>query len=63
MKLRTQQIIANETRVADVIEPLAGSYYVESLTADIEEGAKKFMNEIEEMGGFMKSLEDGFFLN
>lgn len=62
MKLRTQQIIAYETRVADVVDPMAGSYYVEALTSEIETGARKFMEEVQGRGGFIACLDDGYFL-
>lgn len=60
--LRTQQIIAHETGVADVIDPLAGSYYVEWLTDKMEEGANEYFRKIEEVGGVMAGIEKGFFM-
>ncbi|MBI5014890.1 MAG: methylmalonyl-CoA mutase [Deltaproteobacteria bacterium] len=62
MKLRTQQIIAHESRVADVVDPLGGSYYVEALTSEIEADARGFMDEVERRGGFVACLEQGWFL-
>ncbi len=59
--LRTQQIIAEETRVADVIDPLGGSYYVEALTNDIEEAVNKILAEVEAMGGSLAAIENGYF--
>jgi methylmalonyl-CoA mutase N-terminal domain/subunit len=59
--LRTQQIIAYETGVASTIDPLAGSYYVESLTSSIEEGAQKYLGRIDQMGGTLAAIEAGFF--
>ncbi|HSG82516.1 MAG TPA: methylmalonyl-CoA mutase family protein [Gemmatimonadota bacterium] len=59
--LRTQQILAYETGVANVIDPLAGSYYVEWLTDRMEEDAERIFAEIDEMGGAVKGIEDGYF--
>ncbi len=58
--LRTQQIIAHETGVADVIDPFAGSYYVERLTDRIEEEAFNYINRIDALGGALKAIEMGF---
>lgn len=58
--LRTQQIIAHETGVADVIDPFAGSYYVERLTDRIEEEAFNYINRIDDLGGALKAIEMGF---
>ncbi|HDN73857.1 methylmalonyl-CoA mutase [Archaeoglobales archaeon ex4484_92] len=58
--LRTQQIIAEESGVADVVDPLGGSYYVEWLTDRIEEEAMKYIEKIDEMGGMIKAIESGF---
>jgi methylmalonyl-CoA mutase N-terminal domain/subunit len=60
--LRTQQIIAYETGVAAVTDPLAGSYYVEWLTNKMEEGANEYFKKIEEIGGVMAGIEKGFFM-
>ncbi len=57
--LRTQQIIMWESGLRDVADPLAGSYYVEWLTDQIEKEAWKIYNRVEELGGFMKGLADG----
>lgn len=57
--LRTQQIIAFESGVADTADPLAGSYFVESLTTDMEKGIREIMDEIEERGGSVKAIEEG----
>lgn len=59
--LRTQQILAYETGVPNVIDPLAGSYYVESLTNKMEEEAEKYFEEIERRGGVLKGIEEGYF--
>ncbi len=58
--LRTQQIIAYESGVADTIDPLAGSYYVESLTNSLEQQAESYIAQIDAMGGAVKSIENGY---
>ena len=58
--LRVQQILMHETNIPAVADPLGGSYYVEALSAEIEERAWAFFEQIEENGGFIASLEDGF---
>ena len=58
--LRTQQIVANESGAADSIDPLAGSYYIESLTNQIEEGAFKLISRIDDLGGATAAIEKGF---
>jgi methylmalonyl-CoA mutase N-terminal domain/subunit len=58
--LRTQQIIASETGVADWVDPLAGSYAVEFLTDSIEAGAREYLAKIEDMGGMVAAIEQGF---
>ena len=58
--LRTQQIIAEETGVINSIDPLAGSYQVESMTNDIEEKAWEYINRIDEMGGMLAAIDRGF---
>ena len=58
--LRTQQIVAYETGVADTVDPLAGSYYVEALTNEIERLAFNYIKKIDEMGGAVKAVECGF---
>ncbi|MEE8422568.1 MAG: methylmalonyl-CoA mutase family protein [Dehalococcoidia bacterium] len=58
--LRTQQIIAYETGAADTIDPLAGSYYVESLTNQLEQQANAIMDRIEDIGGAVASIETGY---
>jgi methylmalonyl-CoA mutase N-terminal domain/subunit len=60
--LRTQQIIAYETGVADVVDPLAGSYYVEWLTDEMERQANEYFRKIEEVGGVMAGIEKNFFM-
>lgn len=59
--LRTQQIIAHETGIPNVIDPLGGSYYVEWLTDQMEEGAYRIFDEIDALGGVMKAIEAGYF--
>ena len=61
MALRTQQIIAEETNVASVIDPLGGSYYVESLTNELEKRIFALLDEVEERGGTLKLIEEGWF--
>ena len=58
--LRTQQIIAHESGVADTIDPLAGSYLVEYLTDEIEQRAMEYIQKIDEMGGALKAIEQGY---
>ena len=58
--LRTQQIIAYESGVADIIDPLAGSYYVEWLTDKIEEEALRYIEKIDSMGGAVEAIEKGY---
>jgi methylmalonyl-CoA mutase, N-terminal domain len=58
--LRTQQIVAYESGVANIVDPLAGSYYIEQLTDKIEEEAWNYINKIEEMGGMVKAIEKGY---
>ncbi|HEY8449220.1 MAG TPA: methylmalonyl-CoA mutase family protein, partial [Bacillota bacterium] len=57
---RTQQILAYETGVADTIDPLAGSYYVEHLTNEIERRAREYIRRIDEMGGAVRAIEQGY---
>uniref|UniRef100_A0A7C3UJW0 Methylmalonyl-CoA mutase n=1 Tax=Geoglobus ahangari TaxID=113653 RepID=A0A7C3UJW0_9EURY len=58
--LRTQQIIAEESGVTDTVDPLGGAYYVEWLTDQIEEEAMKYIEKIDEMGGMVRAIEEGF---
>ncbi len=58
--LRTQQIVAYESGLADVIDPLAGSYYVEALTNKIEKEAWEYINKIDELGGAVEAIEKGY---
>jgi len=58
--LRTQQIIAHESGVANTVDPLGGSYYVEALTKNMEEGAYAYFKKLDEMGGIVSAIEKGF---
>ena len=58
--LRTQQLIAYETGVADTVDPLAGSYYIEKLTDEIEARAQAYIDTIEKMGGPVVAIEKGY---
>ena len=59
--LRTQQLIAYETGVTNVVDPLGGSWYVESLTDKIEKEAEEYFKEIDELGGVIPAIEKGYF--
>jgi methylmalonyl-CoA mutase, N-terminal domain len=61
--LRTQQIVAFESGVVDTVDPLAGSYFVESLTNEVEEAAWKLVEKIDSMGGSVSAIEQGFIQN
>jgi methylmalonyl-CoA mutase N-terminal domain/subunit len=63
MSLNTQHIVSDETGVTDVVDPLAGSYFVECLTNRIEEEAYKIWDKIEEHGGMIKAVEEGYIQN
>jgi len=58
--LRTQQILALESGVANTVDPLAGSYAIESLTSEIERGAEEYLRKIDAMGGVLKAIETGY---
>ena len=60
LALRTQQIIAHETGVADVVDPLGGSYFVERLTRDLEAEALAYFDTIDRMGGMVEAIERGY---
>jgi methylmalonyl-CoA mutase N-terminal domain/subunit len=60
MSVRIQQILVHETNLAKVVDPLGGSYYLESLCADLEEKAIQFLGEIENEGGFVSTLDTGW---
>jgi methylmalonyl-CoA mutase N-terminal domain/subunit len=58
--LRTQQLIAYESRVPQVVDPLGGSYFVEALTAEVERQAQAYIDKIDELGGIARAVELGF---
>ena len=60
LALRTQQVIANESGVVDTVDPLAGSYFVESLTDSVEEAAWTYIDKIDGMGGAVAAIEQGY---
>ena len=59
--LRTQQIVANESGITKTADPMAGSYYLEELCDQIEDGVWKYLKKIQKMGGSVKAIEKGFF--
>jgi methylmalonyl-CoA mutase N-terminal domain/subunit len=58
--LRTQQIVANESGVTDVVDPLAGSYYIEAKTKEIEDEAYAYIKKIDDIGGATKAIDSGY---
>ena len=58
--LRTQQIVANESGAADTIDPLGGAYIIENMTDDIEKRAEEYITKIDDMGGMLRALEQGY---
>ena len=60
LALRTQQLIYEETGVANVADPLAGSYFVETLTDQVEAAAWEYIHKIDAMGGIVKAVEEGY---
>src|SRR5437773_2225704 len=60
LALRTQQIIASESGVPEIVDALGGSYYLEQLTSDLEEGARRYFDEIDRRGGMVAAIEAGF---
>ncbi len=60
LALRTQQIIAYESGVADTVDPLAGSYFVEYLTNEVERRAREYIAKIDELGGALRAIEQGY---
>jgi methylmalonyl-CoA mutase, N-terminal domain len=60
LALRTQQVIANETDLTATVDPLAGSYAIESMTADIRDAAAELMAKVQDMGGAVAAIEQGF---
>jgi methylmalonyl-CoA mutase N-terminal domain/subunit len=59
--LRTQQIIAHETGVTNTVDPLGGSYFVETMTKQMQQDARSYFEQIEQRGGMIAALEAGFF--
>lgn len=60
LALRTQQLIADESEIVNCVDPLGGSYFVESLTNRLEEGARNYFRKLDEMGGMVAAIERGF---
>ncbi len=60
LALRTQQLLATETGIADIVDPLGGSYYLEALTDAVEEVTRKYLTKIDEIGGALKAIEQGY---
>ncbi len=60
LALRTQQVIAHESDVTDTIDPLGGSYYIESLTHEIEKKALEYLGKIDDLGGAVAAIERGY---
>ncbi len=60
LALRTQQVIAHESGVANIVDPLGGSYFLEKLTLDMESGAQAYFETIDRMGGMVAAIEQGF---
>ena len=58
--LRTQQILAHESGVTEAVDPLGGSYFVEKLTLDMEQGAHRYFEKLDAMGGMVKAIEAGY---
>jgi methylmalonyl-CoA mutase N-terminal domain/subunit len=60
--LRTQQIIAYESGVADIVDPLGGSFYLEELTDKLEEEAENYIKQVENLGGAIRAIENGYYM-
>ena len=60
LALRTQQLLAHESGVADTVDPLAGSFYVEALTGSLESRADEYLSRIDELGGAVKAIQQGY---
>jgi methylmalonyl-CoA mutase N-terminal domain/subunit len=60
LALRTQQIIAQESEVTNTVDPLGGSYYLEAMTNRLEEAARDYFRKLDDMGGMVKAIEQGF---
>src|SRR5207249_5723191 len=61
LALRTQQVLAHETGVTNTVDPLGGGYFVETLTRQMRQEARKYFQQIEDLGGMIAALEAGFF--
>ncbi|HMD13163.1 MAG TPA: methylmalonyl-CoA mutase family protein, partial [Bacteroidota bacterium] len=61
LALRTQQVLAHESGVADTVDPLGGSYYIESLTDHLEAKAQEYIRKIDDIGGAVKAIEQQFY--
>jgi methylmalonyl-CoA mutase N-terminal domain/subunit len=61
LALRTQQVLAHETGVTNTVDPVGGSYFVETLTKQVEEQARRYFDRIEHLGGMIPAIEAGFF--
>jgi len=61
LALRTQQVLAYETGVTNTVDPLGGSYFIETLTKQMQDGARAYFGRIEQLGGMIAALEGGFF--
>jgi methylmalonyl-CoA mutase N-terminal domain/subunit len=60
LALRTQQVLAHETGVADVVDPLGGSYVIEAMTDRIETGVRNYLRKIDDLGGMIRAIEQGY---
>ena len=60
LALRTQQIISEESGVTNTVDPLAGSYFVEAMTDEVEKGAREYIEQVESMGGMLAAIEKGY---
>tara|TARA_B100001123_G_C15345638_1_gene1036977 strand:- start:17743 stop:19263 length:1521 start_codon:yes stop_codon:yes gene_type:complete len=60
LALRTQQVLAHETGIADTVDPFGGSYAIEKMTDQIEQSAKKYLERVDNMGGMIAAIEQGF---
>ena len=60
LALRTQQVLAHESRIANTADPLGGSHVIEQLTDEIEDGARRYLDNVEAMGGMVAAVEQGF---
>src|SRR5207244_9563356 len=61
LALRTQQVLAHETGVTNTVDPLGGSYFIETFTRQMQEEARKYFEQIEDLGGMIPAIEAGFF--